>query len=386
MASEAPRINHDNQGNQDGNQDGQGDQTLVSSQDNQGDNGEADWSDCDQDRTKKKKDGGRKKLKQLSLYPSNVSVSRKRKKRLSSNGQSDSELSEINEELKHINMRLNGLVTKDELKALVDSSVQLIVNQLKPEIRKEIKAEMKKEMRESKEIIRKELQKDVQKEVKKEVKSVEQLVNEKLGKFSDRCDGIDLDIENMKENIAKQARQLNDMHETLKGAMNTAFDALKLANHNQQYSQKNNIKILNWREKNGENSETLRVDFISEMLKVGVTVSDSDILAIHRVPTKNTRSPRPVILKLIRSDVRLNVIRKRKEVAGTFKMMDHVTERNLDLMNRLRDNDNLHSVWYYNCNIHAIDMVGDRHRFDIGDNSEKLRRIGAAVRRAGITT
>ena len=351
----------------------------TDSGDNNGDYDNDEWQDCDQEPkssvgTKRVSGGNKKKMVQLSLVP-NKRPGKKRKKRLSSNGQNGTELSDINSELKQIHDSIKQLVKKDEMKELVRSTVKEVIEEMKPKIKQEIENQLKKEMKES-------IEQEIT-EVKDEIKRVDLETFTKVGVVDDKCEGLLMDLETMRENMSKQAKTLRDMQLALRATMENANTALKLANHNQQYSQKNNIKVLNWKEKQGETSDTLKKDFIAELKKVEVTVKDDDILAIHRVPGKK-KGPKPVIIKFLRNEKRLSVIRKRQDVEA-FLMIDHVTERNLSLINKLRENEDLHSVWYFNCNIHAIDVLGKRHKFDVGDdNSTKLEEIRAAAKRAGV--
>ena len=175
------------------------------------------------------------------------------------------------------------------------------------------------------------------------------------------------------------------MKKKLGYTLQSANDALKLANQNQQYSQKNNIKILNWKEEKNESSETLLDEFISVMVDAEVELDKADILAIHRVPGRKVGRgiPKPVVVKFLGTDVRLTVIEKRQEVMDTFTMIDHIIERNIELLTKLRDNADIDSAWYYNCNIYAIDVIGERHKFYVGDNNDKkLQAIHANVLRA----
>ena len=86
--------------------------------------------------------------------------------------------------------------------------------------------------------------------------------------------------------------------------------ALTLANQNQQYSQKNNIKFLGWKEKPQEN---LRDDLCAIMKEtVNLTINPADILAIHRIPGTQGKT-RPVIAKFNDADTKIKVIRNRSK-------------------------------------------------------------------------
>jgi hypothetical protein len=66
-----------------------------------------------------------------------------------------------------------------------------------------------------------------------------------------------------------------------------------MANYNQQYSMKFNIKIMNYPEKK---DEKIRDIFVKD--KLNVKVDPSEIQAIHRIPGKIGET-RPVIVKLV---------------------------------------------------------------------------------------
>ena len=350
--------------------------SSVSETDN-GENDDNDWLDCEHELGKesvnaKKAEGGKKKMVQLSFVP-NKRPAKKRKKRFSS-GNDQGDLADIHRELKHISDLMQDLVKKSEMKALVKSTVREVVSEMKPQIKKELEAEIRNNMKVT-----------LQKEVQKEVESVEKERKKDMNLINDRFDGVDLDLIGVRQDINKQVNELHDMKKKLGSALQSANDALKLANQNQQYSQKNNIKILNWKEEKNESSETLLDEFISVMADAEVELDKADILAIHRVPGRKVGRgiPKPVVVKFLRTDVRLTVIKKRQEVMDTFTMIDHITERNIELLTKLRDNADIDSAWYYNCNIYAIDVIGERHKFYVGDNNDKkLQAIHADVLRA----
>jgi hypothetical protein len=84
-------------------------------------------------------------------------------------------------------------------------------------------------------------------------------------------------------------------------------DALKLGNHNKQYSLKHNIRMLNFPERKDEN---LREDFVNLVnTELKVHISPSDVQAIHRIPGKD-RGIRPVIVKVKNTEVKINIMRK----------------------------------------------------------------------------
>ena len=128
---------------------------------------------------------------------------------------------------------------------------------------------------------------------------------------------------------------------------------------------------MKWHEKRNEN---LRSEFCHIMKKkANLTVDPKDILAVHRIPG-GTKGVHPVIAKFISSESRNEVIKKRRAVKDTFMMYDHVTQMNANLIKDLKENEKVHSVWYFNGRVFALDNQGQRHTFDIFDNiKEKLK-------------
>ena len=134
---------------------------------------------------------------------------------------------------------------------------------------------------------------------------------------------------------------------------------------------KSNIKFLRWEEKQNEN---LRED-LCRILKetVNLELPSTDILAIHRIPGRTRDRPRPVIAKFRDPETKIKIIKKRSQEAlkRHFIMYDHITAMNSKLIHDLNDDTRIHSAWYFNGKVFAIDNNGTRHKFDILDDVTK---------------
>ena len=80
---------------------------------------------------------------------------------------------------------------------------------------------------------------------------------------------------------------------------------------------------------------------------LGVIVKQEEIQAIHRIPGKDGHS-KPVIVKVKNTDVKSQIMRKRKDLKNEVKFYDDITQRNLGLMSRLRESKMFESVWFFN--------------------------------------
>lgn len=75
------------------------------------------------------------------------------------------------------------------------------------------------------------------------------------------ADEFNLDLDTLQEKLHSQAGNIRYLQDKLKDCKVTSQSAPSLANQNQQYPQKNNIKFMNWTEKPKENlrSELCRI-------------------------------------------------------------------------------------------------------------------------------
>ncbi|CAG2254514.1 unnamed protein product [Mytilus edulis] len=137
------------------------------------------------------------------------------------------------------------------------------------------------------------------------------------------------------------------------------------SNYNEQYSRKNNIKIINFPRKD---KQDLRKDFMETVKKEPkVQLEDRDVVAIHRIPSQKA-GPYPVIVKLFSSDVKRQIMRCRKELTSKIRFVDDVTQRNMSLIVRLRKTDEFESVWYLNCGIYGRTPAGLQLKIGLYDD------------------
>jgi hypothetical protein len=304
-------------------------------------------------------------LKSASSEVKNQVVSTKpsqKHRRVSSTGEGENpETEDVRSALQSIQETLKTIVSKDDIRDIVKS----VVEELKEEIKQELKTTIKEE-----------IARDLRTEIGEELKSQKEQHNSEVAKIrkqiSDKVDGLVMDNETNRDNIGKLKNWMSKVENQMKEINNLAKTAISMANFNHQYSQKNNIKILNWPECQGQKLKDELCSIVEE--KAGVKIDQKDILAIHRIPTSSKTHPRPVIVKFQSSDVRRAVITKRDKLRGTFTMVDHLTSMNAELLRKLRAEEREHmidSAWYYNGHIFAMDKRGKRHKLDVIDDIDK---------------
>ena len=204
----------------------------------------------------------------------------------------------------------------------------------------------------------------VQKKIEKKVEDVieeklEEKLKDKMTELNDRMDSL------VHENI-----ELREANDKLKARIDknekVAQSAMEKSNMNEQYSRKNNIKVMGVVEDDDETEDKL-IEKINNILnaKAGVTLNENKIVAIHRIPGR-AGMPKPVLIKLMNNNGKTKIMKKRKfmKLAG-YRLVDDVTKQNTKLINRLNLHTDIDSAWYFNGNVFAKTTEGKRFRFDL---------------------
>ncbi|CAC5390267.1 unnamed protein product [Mytilus coruscus] len=196
-------------------------------------------------------------------------------------------------------------------------------------------------------------------------------VREATGKLHDKLDTLMIENEDLRERIGAKNKVINNIVEKVGDNNERSIDALRLANYNEQYSRKHNIRMLNFLEKRGEN---LRKAFIETVKSdLNVDIEPIDVLAIHRIPGKEGYQM-PVIVKVKNTDTKIPIMRQKKSLKNEVKFHDDITQRNLGLMARLKNTKKFENVWFYNCNAYAKNETISKIKFDLFDNVEEKRK------------
>lgn len=133
-------------------------------------------------------------------------------------------------------------------------------------------------------------------------KKLDEKVNKKLGDMGARMDLLTYENVKLREEVDYLKIKLGDSEVIARAAA-------QKANLNEQYSRKNNIKIMGVEE--GEETEESLIRKINCILesKTGISLDDSKILAIHRIPGKSGM-PKPVLIKLKNNSEKTRLLEK----------------------------------------------------------------------------
>ncbi|VDI50882.1 Hypothetical predicted protein [Mytilus galloprovincialis] len=189
-----------------------------------------------------------------------------------------SDFSGISKDLGEIKSALKDNIKKDDLtKALenlvkqsdIEQIVTIIVEKLLGTLRNEIK-----------------------KEVNDKVTEITNKQNTEIQLLKSQNSALSNQLE--EQNI-----RLNSITIEMEDTMNKSYSALSMANYNEQYSRKFNIKMVNFQT---ENDENLRESFLKTVKDdLDLKLEKRDIVAIHRLRSYKSGVP-PVIVKVVNSE------------------------------------------------------------------------------------
>uniref|UniRef100_A0A8D9B2D2 FP protein C-terminal domain-containing protein n=1 Tax=Cacopsylla melanoneura TaxID=428564 RepID=A0A8D9B2D2_9HEMI len=147
------------------------------------------------------------------------------------------------------------------------------------------------------------------------------------------------EIEKFKKVIDTQNEIIKKLEESNKKLEESNNLLTIRVNDLEQYSIRSNIQITNIPEQAQEDLEKMICE-LGE--KVGVKLDfKQDIQAIHRVPTKSTRSPKPIIVKFSNRQLRNTFIKKAKEKKMKCSQMDSTKDLLFSGNNQIYLNDHL---------------------------------------------
>lgn len=201
--------------------------------------------------------------------------------------------------------------------------------------------------------------------------SIENKLVQKIQKLTDKIESLEYENKSLKTEMTeiknKMSQETAETLEQLNKTYDLAKEANKKANFNEQYSRKNNVKVLDLKENSTETEESLKNEVCGLFREHQLVVESDDILAIHRIPGKRG-SPRPAIIKLKNNNMKSSIMKTRKFMREKgHRIVDDVTRLNTGLISRLLLHDNIKSAWFFNGYVFGLTKQEERIKFDIYD-------------------
>ncbi|KAH3727950.1 hypothetical protein DPMN_053896 [Dreissena polymorpha] len=239
------------------------------------------------------------------------------------------------------------------------------------ELREDLKSMLKRE--ELEELIKNTVSTIMKKIEESMLNQIEKEVKNRTNTFKEQIASLEFENGQLKQTIielnSSTTKSITELETQVGKLYDTSREALKLANYNEQYSRKNNVKILNITKSSNE-TETSLTQTVSNILRTtaDVELKPEDIIAIHRIPTKKG-AIRPVIVKLRNNNAKSSIMKKRTPIKTKgFRLVDDVTKRNQGLISRLLLHPDIKSAWFLNGSVFGQTTSDERIKFDIFDN------------------
>ncbi|CAG2239657.1 unnamed protein product [Mytilus edulis] len=209
--------------------------------------------------------------------------------------------------------------------------------------------------------LKKQIKKEIMSEVKSEVEKLKTNYDSKISHLHDKLNTIEFENGNLLEKNASLHSDLRKMREVVDENNKKATESVRLGNWNEQYSRKKNVKIYHLPENRNEDLPHSLLNELKNQVKLDI--NPSEVVAMHRIPGKEG-NPRPVLIKFLRMDTKISLLRKKKAINEALKVRigDDITKLNQGLLNRLYQHDNVISSWYFNGHVYGSDEEGTRHR------------------------
>lgn len=174
-------------------------------------------------------------------------------------------------------------------------------------------------------------------------------VKEKTKELTDKVKSLEFEKDQLTDRVKRAEKDLKTYKDKLTACEKLAIASAQKSNFNEQYSRKNNVKILNIPEGTYETEQILTENITTALLAKGnVDLDPQDIVAIHRISGK-TGVPKPVLLKLKNNSVKTRIMKQRKAMKDAgHRLVDDVTKLNTGLIGRLMRHSRIESAWYFN--------------------------------------
>lgn len=146
---------------------------------------------------------------------------------------------------------------------------------------------------------------------------LEAKIETKIAELEAKFLNVENELKNLKQDVHES---INHVEYTLRQGIVSTWE---YAVRNEQYSRKNNLRVLGLEEEEEENLEVKFIDAIANSLDV--TVVKQEIEISHRIghrlngnanQTSSNRKPRPVIVKFVSNKTKTRILTKRRQIKG----------------------------------------------------------------------
>ena len=180
---------------------------------------------------------------------------------------------------------------------------------------------------------------------------IENMVTTKVEELEKKLQNVEDEVKKLKDDVDDS---INHVESMLKHDIDLTWE---YAVRNEQYSRKNNLRVLGLVEEERENLEAKFIKFVEDNLQEEISADEIEI--IHRIGARRNDGgeqgsrrggkPRPVIVKLLSHKSKMKILLKRKMLKGkgiiiVEDMADDIAKR----LKELKSKRSVESSWFSN--------------------------------------
>lgn len=180
---------------------------------------------------------------------------------------------------------------------------------------------------------------------------IETMVTTKIEELEKKFQNVEDEVKKLKDDVDDS---INHVESMLKDDIDLTWE---YAVRNEQYSRKNNLRVLGLAEDERENLEEKFIKFVEDNLEEEISTDEIEI--IHRIGARRSGGgeqgsrrdgkPRPVIVKLLSHKSKMKILLKRKMLKGkglviVEDMADDIVKR----LKELKSKRSVESSWFSN--------------------------------------
>lgn len=157
----------------------------------------------------------------------------------------------------------------------------------------------------------------------------------------------------------KEIEKLKEHNNELKMKLNQdCIEGKRVANEQEQYSRKNNIRITGVPDDEEKEMSQTCIEKTMVLLndKLNLNIHEADIGVAHRLGRFKSGKNRPVIVQFVRKQTKINVMKKTSALKGTGIFINHdLTKLNNEVLSslRLKDKTRIERCWFHEGKIFA---------------------------------
>lgn len=183
------------------------------------------------------------------------------------------------------------------------------------------------------------------------IKLIQKTVNTALEKLTLKVDTNSADILDLDTKYKELSNEIKKVNTELEVLREFKFRASRDNNNLEQYTRRNNLRILGVPSSKGEDTNNIVMELVEK--KLNIKLSPEDIDRSHRVGKSENNAP-AIIVKFTRHDIKTQILRARRQLKGTRVIIrEDLTKINQNLLKAAKANVKVTNAWSWDGRIYA---------------------------------